>query len=156
MYKRQVFGASGDQIVVEEFITGPEVSVLAFTDGKGVKPMVSSKDHKRALDNDQGLNTGGMGTISPNPHYTEEMAQTCMETIFLPTIRARQAEGRPFKGCLYFGLMPVSYTHLDVYKRQVCGKAFIAHAAGCRSNGLKPPYFVDSPWKSGPALHISG
>ena len=79
--------------------------MLAFTDGKCVKPMVSSKDHKRALDNDQGLNTGGMGTISPNPHYTEEMAQTCMETIFLPTIRAMQAEGRPFKGCLYFGLM---------------------------------------------------
>lgn len=101
----KAFGASGNQVVVEEFLTGPEVSVLAFTDGKCVKPMVSSKDHKRALDNDQGLNTGGMGTISPNPHYTEEMAQTCMETIFLPTIRAMQAEGRPFKGCLYFGLM---------------------------------------------------
>ena len=99
------FGDSGSRVVVEEFLTGPEVSVLAFTDGKCVKPMVSSKDHKRALDNDQGLNTGGMGTISPNPHYTEEMAQTCMETIFLPTIRAMQAEGRPFKGCLYFGLM---------------------------------------------------
>ena len=90
----KAFGASGNQVVVEEFLTGPEVSVLAFTDGKCVKPMVSSKDHKRALDNDQGLNTGGMGTISPNPHYTEEMAQTCMETIFLPTIRAMQAEGR--------------------------------------------------------------
>ena len=101
----RVFGESGSRVVVEEFLTGPEVSVLAFTDGKCVKPMVSSKDHKRALDNDQGLNTGGMGTISPNPHYTEEMAQTCMETIFLPTIRAMQAEGRPFKGCLYFGLM---------------------------------------------------
>ena len=101
----KAFGASGNQVVVEEFLTGPEVSVLAFTDGKCVKPMVSSKDHKRALDNDQGLNTGGMGTISPNPHYTDEMAQVCMDAIFLPTIRAMQAEGRPFKGCLYFGLM---------------------------------------------------
>lgn len=101
----KAFGASGNQVVIEEFLTGPEVSVLAFTDGKSVKPMVSSKDHKRALDNDQGLNTGGMGTISPNPHYTEAMAQTCMETIFVPTIRAMQEEGRPFKGCLYFGLM---------------------------------------------------
>ena len=101
----KAFGASGNQVVLEEFLTGPEVSVLAFTDGKSVKPMVSSKDHKRALDNDQGLNTGGMGTISPNPHYTEAMAQTCMETIFVPTIRAMQEEGRPFKGCLYFGLM---------------------------------------------------
>lgn len=101
----KAFGASGNQVVIEEFLTGPEVSVLAFTDGKSVKPMVSSKDHKRALDNDQGLNTGGMGTISPNPHYTEAMAQTCMKTIFVPTIRAMQEEGRPFKGCLYFGLM---------------------------------------------------
>ena len=101
----KAFGASGNQVVIEEFLTGPEVSVLAFTDGKSVKPMVSSKDHKRALDNAQGLNTGGMGTISPNPHYTEAMAQTCMETIFVPTIRAMQEEGRPFKGCLYFGLM---------------------------------------------------
>ena len=101
----KAFGASGNQVVIEDFLTGPEVSVLAFTDGKSVKPMVSSKDHKRALDNDQGLNTGGMGTISPNPHYTEAMAQTCMETIFVPTIRAMQEEGRPFKGCLYFGLM---------------------------------------------------
>lgn len=101
----KVFGASGDQIVVEEFITGPEVSVLAFTDGKCVKPMVSSKDHKRALDNDKGLNTGGMGTISPNPYYTEETAELCRKTIFEPTIRALQQEGRPFKGCLYFGLM---------------------------------------------------
>ena len=101
----KAFGASGNQVVIEEFLTGPEVSVLAFTYGKSVKPMVSSKDHKRALDNDQGLNTGGMGTISPNPHYTEAMAQTCMETIFVPTIRAMQEEGRPFKGCLYFGLM---------------------------------------------------
>lgn len=99
------FGASGSRIVIEEFLTGPEVSVLSFTDGKTVVPMVSSMDHKRALDGDRGLNTGGMGTISPNPYYTDEIAQTCMETIFLPTIRAMQAEGRPFKGCLYFGLM---------------------------------------------------
>ncbi len=101
----KVFGASGNQIVVEEFITGPEVSVLAFTDGKTLKPMVSSKDHKRALDHDQGLNTGGMGTISPNPHYDEAMAELCNRTIFLPTIEAMEKEGRPFKGCLYFGLM---------------------------------------------------
>ena len=101
----KVFGASGDQIVVEEFITGPEVSVLAFTDGKCVKPMVSSKDHKRALDDDKGLNTGGMGTISPNPYYTDETAELCRKTIFEPTIQALQQEGRPFKGCLYFGLM---------------------------------------------------
>ncbi|WP_195985305.1 phosphoribosylamine--glycine ligase [Clostridium sp. D33t1_170424_F3] len=101
----KAFGASGNQVVIEEFLTGPEVSVLAFTDGKCVKPMVSSKDHKRALDGDKGLNTGGMGTISPNPFYTDELAQTCMDTIFLPTIRALQQEGRPFKGCLYFGLM---------------------------------------------------
>lgn len=99
------FGASGNRVVVEEFLTGPEVSVLAFTDGKCVKPMVSSKDHKRALDGDKGLNTGGMGTISPNPYYTPQIAETCMKTIFLPTIRAMVAEGRPFKGCLYFGLM---------------------------------------------------
>ena len=101
----KVFGASGNNVVVEEFLTGPEVSVLAFTDGKSLQPMVSSKDHKRALDGDKGLNTGGMGTISPNPHYTDEIAAECMETIFMPTIRAMQAEGRPFKGCLYFGLM---------------------------------------------------
>lgn len=99
------FGASGNHIVVEEFLTGPEVSVLAFTDGKCVKPMVSSKDHKRAYDNDQGLNTGGMGTISPNPYYTDEIAEICMNTIFLPTINAMNKEGRTFKGCLYFGLM---------------------------------------------------
>ncbi len=99
------FGDSGNHIVVEEFLTGPEVSVLAFTDGKTVKPMVSSKDHKRAYDNDEGLNTGGMGTISPNPYYTDELAEECMETIFKPTIAAMNAEGRPFKGCLYFGLM---------------------------------------------------
>ena len=99
------FGASGSTIVIEEFLTGPEVSVLAFTDGKTVKPMVSSMDHKRAGDNDIGLNTGGMGTIAPNPYYTEEIAHQCMEKIFLPTICAMNAEGRTFKGCLYFGLM---------------------------------------------------
>ncbi len=99
------FGDSGNNIVVEEFLEGPEVSVLAFTDGKCVVPMVSSMDHKRALDNDMGLNTGGMGTIAPNPYYTEEVAAECMQTIFLPTIRAMVAEGREFRGCLYFGLM---------------------------------------------------
>ena len=99
------FGDSGNNIVIEEFLTGPEVSVLAFTDGKTVKPMVSSKDHKRAYDNDEGLNTGGMGTISPNPYYTEEIAKECYDTIFIPTIKAMEQEGRPFKGCLYFGLM---------------------------------------------------
>lgn len=101
----KVFGASGNHVVVEEFLTGPEVSVLAFTDGHCVKPMVSSKDHKRALDGDKGLNTGGMGTVSPNPYYDGAMARRCMQEIFLPTIRAMQQEGRPFKGCLYFGLM---------------------------------------------------
>lgn len=101
----KVFGASGNNVVVEEFLTGPEVSVLAFTDGKTLRPMVSSKDHKRALDGDKGLNTGGMGTISPNPYYTNEIADECMKTIFLPTVKAMQTEGRPFKGCLYFGLM---------------------------------------------------
>lgn len=99
------FGDSGNNIVIEEFLTGPEVSVLAFTDGKVVKPMVSSKDHKRAYDNDEGLNTGGMGTVSPNPYYTDEIAQQCYDTIFVPTIEAMSKEGRPFKGCLYFGLM---------------------------------------------------
>ena len=99
------FGASGDRVVVEEFLTGPEVSVLAFSDGVTLKPMVSSMDHKRALDGDEGLNTGGMGTVAPNPYYTEEIAKVCMDTIFLPTLRAMQAEGCPFKGCLYFGLM---------------------------------------------------
>ena len=99
------FGDSGNNIVIEEFLTGPEVSVLAFTDGKCVKPMVSSKDHKRAYDNDEGLNTGGMGTVSPNPYYTDEIAEECMNTIFKPTIEAMNKEGRPFKGCLYFGLM---------------------------------------------------
>ena len=99
------FGASGDNIVIEEFLEGPEVSVLAFTDGKTVKPMVSSMDHKRALDGDKGLNTGGMGTIAPNPYYTEKIAEECMKKIFLPTIEAMKKEGREFRGCLYFGLM---------------------------------------------------
>ena len=99
------FGKSGDQIVIEEFLTGPEVSVLAFTDSHVVKPMVSSMDHKRAHDNDEGLNTGGMGTIAPNPVYTQEVAERCMKEIFLPTMNAMNEEGRPFKGCLYFGLM---------------------------------------------------
>ncbi len=105
MMEDKLFGSSGDNIVIEEFLTGPEVSVLAFTDGKTVVPMVSSMDHKRAGDNDTGLNTGGMGTVAPNPYYTEEIAAICMETIFLPTIQAMNAEGRTFKGCLYFGLM---------------------------------------------------
>lgn len=99
------FGDSGNQIVIEEFLTGPEVSVLSFTDGKTVVPMVSSMDHKRALDGDRGLNTGGMGTIAPNPYYTSDVAKRCMEEIFLPTMNAMNAEGRTFKGCLYFGLM---------------------------------------------------
>ena len=99
------FGKSGDNIVIEEFMTGPEVSVLSFTDGHTVVPMVSSMDHKRAGDNDTGLNTGGMGTVAPNPYYTKAVADECMEKIFLPTIRAMKAEGRTFKGCLYFGLM---------------------------------------------------
>ena len=101
----KVFGASGNQIVVEEFLTGPEVSVLAFVDGETVKPMVSSMDHKRALDNDEGLNTGGMGTIAPNPFYTAEVAQQCMDRIFLPTVKAMNELNRTFTGCLYFGLM---------------------------------------------------
>ena len=101
----KVFGASGNNIVIEEFLTGPEVSVLAFTDGKTVVPMVSSMDHKRAHDGDTGLNTGGMGTVAPNPYYTKDIEKVCMETIFLPTINAMNSEGRSFKGCLYFGLM---------------------------------------------------
>ncbi len=105
MMEDKVFGASGSKIVIEEFLTGPEVSVLSFTDGNVVVPMVSSMDHKRALDNDCGLNTGGMGTIAPNPYYTEDVAKECMEKIFLPTINAMNEEGRTFKGCLYFGLM---------------------------------------------------
>lgn len=105
MMADKVFGSSGDQIVIEEFLTGPEVSVLSFIDGKTVVPMISSMDHKRAGDNDTGLNTGGMGTVAPNPYYTEEIANECMETIFLPTVNAMNAEGRTFQGCLYFGLM---------------------------------------------------
>lgn len=105
MMRDKQFGKSGDSIVIEEFLTGPEVSVLSFTDGKTVVPMISSMDHKRAGDNDTGLNTGGMGTVAPNPCYTKEIADECMEKIFLPTIRAMKAEGRAFKGCLYFGLM---------------------------------------------------
>ena len=99
------FGKSGDRVVIEEFLTGPEVSVLAFTDGECVKPMVSSMDHKRIYDGDKGPNTGGMGTIAPNPYYTDAVADECMKTIFLPTVEAMKREGRPFKGCLYFGLM---------------------------------------------------
>ncbi len=105
MMEDKVFGASGEHIVIEEFLIGPEVSVLAFTDGKCVKPMVSSMDHKRAGDGDTGLNTGGLGTIAPNPYYTPGIAEECMRTIFLPTIEAMNSEGRTFRGCLYFGLM---------------------------------------------------
>ena len=105
MMEEGMFGQSGSRVVIEEFLTGPEVSVLSFTDGETVVPMVSSMDHKRAKDNDEGLNTGGMGTVAPNPYYTEAIAAQCMEEIFLPTIRAMKAEGRPFRGCLYFGLM---------------------------------------------------
>lgn len=101
----KVFGESGSHIVIEEFLTGPEVSVLSFTDGKTIVPMVSSMDHKRVGDGDTGPNTGGMGTVAPNPYYTEEVAARCMKEIFLPTVEAMNAEGRPFKGCLYFGLM---------------------------------------------------
>lgn len=104
----KVFGESGSKVVVEEFLTGPEVSVLCFTDGKTIKPMISSMDHKRALDGDQGLNTGGMGTVAPNPYYTQSIADECMKTIFIPTINAMNKEGRKFKGCLYFGLMLTS------------------------------------------------
>ncbi len=105
MMEEKQFGESGSRVVIEEFLTGPEVSVLAFTDGNVVRPMVSSMDHKRALDNDEGLNTGGMGTVAPNPYYTDDIAKVCMETIFLPTVNAMNAEGRTFRGCLYFGLM---------------------------------------------------
>ncbi len=105
MMDGKMFGASGTKVVIEEFLTGPEISVLSFTDGKVVVPMVSSMDHKRAMDNDEGLNTGGMGTIAPNPYYTSEVASECMKKIFLPTIEAMNKEGRTFKGCLYFGLM---------------------------------------------------
>ena len=103
--ENRVFGKSGEKVVIEEFLTGPEVSVLSFTDGETIVPMVSSMDHKHALDGDKGLNTGGMGTIAPNPYYTPEIAKLCMEKIFLPTVNAMNAEGRTFKGCLYFGLM---------------------------------------------------
>ena len=105
MMEDHAFGSSGDSVVIEEFLEGPEISVLSFTDGETVVPMISSMDHKRALDNDQGKNTGGMGTIAPNPYYTDAVAKRCMEEIFIPTIRAMKAEGRTFKGCLYFGLM---------------------------------------------------
>ena len=105
MMEDKMFGESGSRIVIEEFLTGPEVSVLSFTDGNVVVPMVSSMDHKRAKDNDEGLNTGGMGTIAPNPYYTAEIAERCMKEIFLPTVSAMNAEGRTFRGCLYFGLM---------------------------------------------------
>ena len=105
MMEDKRFGKSGERIVIEEYLEGPEISVLSFTDGKTVVPMVSSMDHKRAGDGDTGLNTGGMGTVAPNPYYTPEVADRCMREIFLPTIRAMAAEGRPFKGCLYFGLM---------------------------------------------------
>ena len=105
LMEERKFGSSGDRVVVEEFLTGPEVTVLAFTDGHAMCPMVSSMDHKRAYDNDMGPNTGGVGTISPSPFYTDEIAKVCMDTIFLPTMNAMNAEGRKFKGCLYFGLM---------------------------------------------------
>ena len=105
MMENHVFGKSGDHVVIEEFLTGPEVSVLAFTDGKVVRPMVSSMDHKRAGDGDTGLNTGGMGTVAPNPYYTPAIAERCMKEIFLPTIAAMNSEDRTFRGCLYFGLM---------------------------------------------------
>ena len=105
MMQDKQFGKSGDRVVIEEFLTGPEVSVLSFTDGNTVVPMISSMDHKRAGDNDTGLNTGGMGTVAPNPYYTADIADECMQTIFLPTMKAMNAEGRTFKGCLYFGLM---------------------------------------------------
>ncbi|MDO4869344.1 MAG: phosphoribosylamine--glycine ligase [Bacillota bacterium] len=105
MMEEKAFGESGSRVVIEEFLTGPEVSVLSFTDGRTVIPMVSSQDHKRALDGDQGLNTGGMGTVAPNPYYTPDIAHECMETIFMPTMNAMNSEGRTFQGCLYFGLM---------------------------------------------------
>ena len=105
MMEDRVFGESGSRVVVEEFLSGPEVSVLAFTDGKTVVPMVSSMDHKRAFDGDMGPNTGGMGTVAPNPYYTPDIARQCMDEIFIPTVRAMNAEGRTFRGCLYFGLM---------------------------------------------------
>lgn len=105
MMEDKVFGESGSRVVIEEYLEGPEVSVLTFTDSKTIVPMVSSMDHKRALDGDKGLNTGGMGTVAPNPYYTKDIADECMEKIFIPTIEAMNKEGRPFSGCLYFGLM---------------------------------------------------
>ena len=105
MMEDKVFGESGSRVVIEEFLTGPEVSVLSFTDGKTLVPMISSMDHKRAFDGDKGPNTGGMGVIAPNPYYTDDIAKQCMDTIFMPTIKAMNSEGRTFKGCLYFGLM---------------------------------------------------
>ena len=105
MMEDKVFGDSGNNIVIEEFMTGPEVSVLSFTDGKVIVPMISAMDHKRAMDGDKGLNTGGMGTIAPNPYYTEAVAQECMDKIFVPTMEAMKSEGRTFKGCIFFGLM---------------------------------------------------
>lgn len=101
----KIFGSAGAKVVVEDFLTGPEISVLAFTDGKTMKPMVSAQDHKRAFDNDEGPNTGGMGTFSPSRVYTDEVAEECMEKIFIPTMNAMNAENRTFKGVLYFGLM---------------------------------------------------
>lgn len=106
--KDKIFGESGDRVVIEEFLEGPEVTVLSFTDGRCVRPMLSSMDHKRIFDGDKGPNTGGMGVIAPNPHYTEKIAEQCMREIFIPTIEAMNAEGRTFKGCLYFGLMLTS------------------------------------------------
>lgn len=105
MINDKKFGASGSTVVIEEFLTGPEISVLAFTDGKTLVPMISSMDHKRAYDNDEGLNTGGMGTVAPNPYYTSDIADECMKTIFIPTMEAMNKENRTFEGCLYFGLM---------------------------------------------------
>ncbi len=105
MMENKIFGESGSRVVIEEFLEGPEVSVLSFTDGNVLVPMVSSMDHKRAFDNDEGLNTGGMGTVAPNPYYTKEVSDECMEKIFIPTIEAMKKEGREFRGCLYFGLM---------------------------------------------------
>ncbi len=105
MMVQKTFGSAGSQVVIEEFLSGPEVSVLAFTDGRTIRPMISSMDHKRANDNDEGLNTGGMGTIAPSPFYTDEVKERCMKEIFLPTVKAMNEEGRPFRGCLYFGLM---------------------------------------------------
>ena len=132
----RAFGNSGSQVVIEEFLTGPEVSVLAFTDGKTVVPMVSSMDHKRAHDHDEGLNTGGMGTVAPNPYYTEDIARTCMDTIFLPTMRAMNAEGRTFRGCLYFGLMLTPLLESDLLTiMQACRNGTLAETEVKFSDG---------------------